>query len=387
MRGNDSIMTLTSQKRLVLKREFNNISSPAGFTGNVQKLFRQSKIIDTSITLADTKEFLRGERSYTLHRGNLVRFPRRKILAPKPSVIIACDLGDFCNLRQYNKGVKYLLVCVDVFSRLMAVEALLKKDSKHMLKALSNILEKPEFRGVRRIFTDRGTEFYNKTIQNYLNKKHIKMYSVYSDMKASIVERAIRTLKHLLYRYMTQTNSLKYLEVLSKVVEVYNNTYHRTIKATPRVVHNLRKIDDIRRQFKTMYINNSLSHASISPRLKVGTYVRLAKRRNTFHKSFWPQNTEEIFKVAALNKEQFIPAYKIIDLSGENISGEFYEQELIPTTLPEHFPVIILRSRKTTRGQREYYVNWRGYPSSSNSWVKSQDIINLNNASAATVTR
>lgn len=369
-------MPLTPQKRSILTHLYNDISTPAGFTGSIQKLYEAARLKDTTITIANTREFLRGERSYTLHKGNLTRFPRRKILAPKPRTIIACDLGDFCSLQNYNNGVKYILVCVDVYSRLMLVQTLKKKNSAHMLAALRKMLEEtPQFVGVRRLFTDRGSEFYNKVIQNYLQKKNIKLYSVFSEMKSSMVERAIKTLKHNLYRYMTQSNSLKYIHILPKIVDVYNRTFHRILKNTPQAIHNLQNIEDIRRQFKVMYLNNDITKTNIIPRLQVGQYVRLAKSRNTFHKGFWPQNTEEIFQVCRIDKTQPIPTYKIKDLNNETISGMFYEQELIPTTLPDHFPITILNSRKTPRGQQEYYVKWRGYPTSSNCWVKAQDII------------
>lgn len=372
-------MSLTTQKRTILTSIYNDISSSGGFTGSIQKLYKAARLKDPNISVADVKEFLHGERSYTLHRGNLVRFPRRKILAPKPRTIIACDLGDFCSLQKYNNGVKYILICVDVYSRLMQTQTLKTKNSSEVLVALKKILEEtPQFLGVRRIFTDRGREFYNKSVQNYFNKKNIKLYSVFSEMKSSIVERAIRTLKHKLYHYMTQANSLKYIHILPKVVDVYNHTFHRMLKNTPHAIHKLQNIEDIRRQFKVMYLNNDSSITAISPRLHLGQHVRLAKRRNIFHKGFWHQNTEEIFVVSHIDRTHPIPTYKIKDLNNETISGMFYEQELIATSLPDYFPVTVLQSRKTSKGHREYFVKWRGYPDSANSWIKAQDIVKFN---------
>ena len=51
--------------------------------------------------------------------------------------------------------------------------------------------------------------------------------------KARIVERFNRTLKSKLYRYFTAANTLKYVDILPKLVNQYNRTYHRSIKTTP----------------------------------------------------------------------------------------------------------------------------------------------------------
>ena len=50
------------------------------------------------------------------------------------------------------------------------------------------------------------------------------------------MERYNRTLKSRLYGYFTTANKLKYVDILYKLVNQYNRTYHRSIKATPAKV-------------------------------------------------------------------------------------------------------------------------------------------------------
>lgn len=372
-------MALNSHKKKILEKVYRDVNSPGGFTGNVNKLFRAAREKNASITYKDVVDYLSSQRAYTLHKLQPLRFPRRKIIAAAPRIILTCDLADMTLLHSHNGGIKYILLCIDVFSRLMKAVGLVRKNSKSVLSALRNIIESPTFRGISRLHTDRGAEFYNRPLLNYLKKKNIKLYSTFSDTKAAIAERAIRTLKHRIYRYMTLTNSLKYIEVLPAIVETYNSTPHSSLKKgqTPQQVHSLSLPRDIRRQFGLMYLNARPHQPRTSPRLTPGAHVRITSHRGIFHKSYWPQNTEEIFKIQSVDNSQVIPTYSLIDLSGEKILGQFYAQELIETSLPEFFPIKILRRRRKTDGSREYLVSWVGYPRSADSWVHEKDMQNV----------
>lgn len=80
------------------------------------------------------------------------------------------------------------------------------------------------------------------------------MYSVYSqEIKSSLAERFIRTLKGRIYRYMTAHNKLEYISILQKVLESYNHTPHARLGKTPAEVHAMKDPRGIIRQFKKMH--------------------------------------------------------------------------------------------------------------------------------------
>ena len=66
-----------------------------------------------------------------------------------------------------------------------------------------------------------------------MKTQEIHHFSNHGDAKASIVERFNRTLISKLYRYFTASNTLKYVDILPKLVNQYNRTHHRSIKTTP----------------------------------------------------------------------------------------------------------------------------------------------------------
>ena len=370
---------------IILNRIYKDYSSPGGL-GGINKLYKEAKKINENVTKKQVKLFLDGVRSYTLHKPTRRRFPRKNIIAPKPRVILSCDLGDFSHLQRYNKGVKYIMVCIDVFSRYLQVHTLKNKSSINSLHALKSILDTEHSKGYSRLFTDQGGEFYNKEVKKYLLSKHVKLYSNFSrETKASLAERVLKTVKGKIYRYLTEYNTLSYIDVLPGIVHAYNNSPHRGLGdgRTPAQVHAMTDSEDILAQFKRMYLKGRHLRTTTSQPLTVGDTVRLQKLSRTqfnFHKGYKVNNTEEIFKVRKIDiSDKKVPVYYLEDLAGDHIEGIFYKEELIKAKLPETFQVDIIKS-KIQNGKRKYYVQWRGYPSSFNSWIDASDISDISSS-------
>ena len=52
-----------------------------------------------------------------------------------------CDLADVLILAIQNKGIKYLLTCIDIFSKYAWVEPLKSKTGKALVEAFEHILQ------------------------------------------------------------------------------------------------------------------------------------------------------------------------------------------------------------------------------------------------------
>ena len=281
-------------------------------------------------------------------------------------------------LGPHNSGFKYLLVVIDIFSRYAQVVPLKKKTAAHTLEGLKQILESAHFQGITKLNTDEGTEYYNRPVKQYLNSKGITLYSTFSrEIKASIAERFIRTLKGKLYRYMTHHNTLSYLPQLPHIVFNYNHSTHRILQSTPSQVHqsppNSKFIQDM---FARMYKKPHTSPTPLSPSLTIGQHVRIADegRNKAFRRGYSIQNTWEIFQIKSIDNSQFPPTYTLVDLQEEPILGVFYREELIPVHLPSSFDIDIIKTKKVG-SVIKHYVSWRGYPPQFNSWIKDSDIV------------
>lgn len=368
---------VTPKQERILNTLYGSHGRPYGLSSQ-RKLFSQASTLDPTIKLEDVKEFLRGSKTYTLHKLQNKRFPRQKVLACRPGVIIAADLADVRHIKKFNDNTSYLLVCVDVFSRFMHVYPCVRKDASTMLDAIKNVLESPECRRVRRLNTDQGTEFYNQKVKQYLNSRGIILYSVHSsEIKASIAERAIRTLKSRIYRFITYRGTPRYIDHLQDMVDAYNHSPHSGLKKqqTPFEVQQLTHPTAIIKQFKLMYKTPPSSNKRLSSDLEVGETVRLvgSQRSSSFHKGYTQQNTHELFRISRIKHPSSPRTYLLEDLEGKPLEGIFYGPELVPSKVPEGYDINILNTH--TRGKvKQYYVHWVGFPTSSDSWIDASDL-------------
>ena len=137
-------------------------------------------------------------------------------------------------MSNYNDGVKFLLTCIDTFSRYAWVCPLKTKSGQSVTEAFKSILNE-EIRLM--LQSDNGTEYKNVQFQSLLKECDIRFYTSENDhIKAAIAERFNRTLKTRMYRYFTHSRSFRYVDVLQDLVYSYNHTHHSSIGMEPAMV-------------------------------------------------------------------------------------------------------------------------------------------------------
>ena len=129
-----------------------------------------------------------------------------------------------------EQGYRYLLMVLDVFSKCARgwIEPL--KDKKD--ETVAAAFEKPFQEGRKRLWVDKGKEFYNKNLKELLAKYGIKMYSTENEEKSSVCERWNRTTKIKMRKQFTVQGNTKYLDILPEILKQYSNTKHSSTKMT-----------------------------------------------------------------------------------------------------------------------------------------------------------
>ena len=146
--------------------------------------------------------------------------------------IWATDLVDMQLISKFNKGFKFLLCVIDVYSKYAWVVPLKDKKGVSIVYAFQSILKKSN-RKPNKIWVDKGGEFYNRSMKSWLEKNDIEMYSTHNEGKSVVAERFIRTIKNEIYKYMTSISRNVYIDKLDDIVHKYNNKKRRTIKMKP----------------------------------------------------------------------------------------------------------------------------------------------------------
>ena len=224
-------------------------------------------------------------------------------------------------ISKFNKGFRFLLCVIDIFSKYAWAFPLKDKKDASIVDAFQKILKKSD-RKPNKIWVDKGSKRYNNSFKKWLKDNEIEMYSIHNEGKSVVAERFIRTLKNKIYKDMTSISKNVYIDKLDDMVNEYNNTYRRTIKMKPVDV----KYDT--------YIDFEKEVNDRNTKFKVGDHVRISKYKTTFANRYTPNWSEEVFVISKI-KNTVPLTYVIKDLNGEEIIVTFYEKELQKTNQKE----------------------------------------------------
>ena len=330
----------------------------SGSLGGVKRFAKAQRI-----PLSRARKALESSLTYTLHKPRRRKFPTAPVLVFGIDEQWAADLVEVQTLKKYNKGTRYLLTIVDVFSKYAWVRQLPNKTAGEVQKALADVFK--EGRKPIQLQTDDGKEFHNKTVRSFLKEQNVHHFSTHGDSKANVVERFNRTLKERLYRYFTAKNTLKYDKVLPQVVKGYNATPHSSIGMAPNKV----TVENSSDVWESLY--GKRLKRSQPAQLMVGDRVRLNKKFRTFKKSYLPGWTEEVFIVDVV-KAKPTPTYRITEWDGTPVEGTFYNQDLQRVRVSDDS---LFRVEKTLRRKgTKMLVRWKGWPDKYDSWIDKKDV-------------
>jgi len=327
----------------LLESIYTNPKSPGSF-GGAWPLFLAAKKRLPTLKLQEVKTWLEKNDTYTLHKQAYRKFKRNRIYVGGVDHQWELDLVDMQQHSIHNDGFRYMLTCIDSFSKMAWVMPLKDKGARSICEAFIQILQggrKPD-----RVRTDKGREFVNV---QFGRRRYTIFTSQNDDIKCAIVERFNRTLKARMYRYFTEKRTRKWIKIIDDLVSSYNTSYHRSIKTSPInvTIENEHVIKD------TLYGTEKIKHA----RLSIGDYVRISANRRVFVKGYLPQWSDEIFRIYKVLKRRTEPLYAIKDLKEVEIEGTFYERELqkVHFDQDKRFIVETIRNEKD---QVEKYNYW-----------------------------
>ena len=302
-----------------------------------------------------------------LHFPVRKRFPKRYVFVRQVDDIFGADLVDMKALSKQNKNFKYVLMVIDIFSKFGWAIPIKFKTGEAVKEALLKIFQE---RMPKKIWADKGTEFWNVEVKKMLQKHNILLYSTENEEKCSVIERWNRTIKNQLWKYFTANSTHKYIDILPNLVERYNNTKHRAIQMTPTEAL---KPENHDRVFAHLYTKKMQEMGEQKPKFQKGETVRLAVQKDKFEKSYIISWSDKVYTIKQILATRPV-TYIVADDQGKQHKGTFYEQEL-QSVKTDLFRVQKILKYKTEGGRRYGYVKWIDYDSSYNSWVPVDELI------------
>lgn len=298
-----------------------------------------------------------------VHKPKRRNFPRSRVLIKG----ILDDLwqADLVDLRMHpDKGYKYLLTVIDAGSKKAWAKPLKTKSGCEVSKALSSIFRSSKL-SPKHLQVDQGREFYNSQVSELMKRKHINMYSSYSELKAQIVERFNRTIKQWMWIEFSVQGNRRWVHMVPALLKRYNSRIHRSTGMKPNQVEK----KDEKLLLSRLFPPTETSTSS-KPKFSLGDRVRIARTKHALAKGYLPSWTNEQFNITRIRANDKVPTYNLQDVYGNDIQGRFYEHEMMKTDFPDHYLVERILKRKNGK----VLVKWLGFENSYNTWENEKNL-------------
>lgn len=262
--------------------------------GNTHEVYKEVVKINTSIRLQDVKDYLskRDDKQVQLKNTKYNSF-----VSPKPLFEIEMDVMD---LGKSVTNMRYGLVAIDNFTKIVHVVPIQNKTTDEIIKAVKEVFTKI---GIpKQIYSDEEGAFNADKYTIFINEA--KVNHIQTSTHAPTVERFIRTFKDNLYRRL---NALKQ-DVSSWIIHVdnitkkYNNTEHNVIKIKP--------VEAVKKEnffWVAWHLQSNAQRDRKYPTISVNDMVRINRKpKSGITKGYHPKWSAEKYKVIRIEGNDYL---------------------------------------------------------------------------------
>lgn len=302
-----------------------------------------------------------------VHKPARRNFPRRSVIVKGIGDLWQGDLVEMIPYAGVNRGYKYLLTVIDCCSKFAWAQPVKSKSAEDITRAMETVLKTTS---PPRLFqVDNGSEFYNKNFMALMKKHNIHLYSVFTKIKAAIVERFNRTLKTKMWKRFSLQGSYEWIKNIQQLVGEYNRSHHRSIGMKP-IEAGPSNEKEILRKLRGRSIYATVPGAPPpESKFKVGDRVRISKQKALFEKGYTPNWSNEQFIIVKVQGTDPV-TYILEDMEKQPIRGAFYKEELQKTRYED----VYLIEKVIRRSKGRCYVKWWGFDSKFNSWIDEKNV-------------
>ena len=306
---------------------------------SVDKLYKYMKDDDYDIKKSDIKKYINNkEEVQILKESKSSKKQYGHIVAFKPNERWNMDIFYLLSYHRQNHGYKYILCCIDVFTRYVYCEPMKSKDISEVIKAFEMIIrnEKPYI-----INCDSDSTFLSHEFDKVLDKNKIALNTVPLNDHHSlgIIDRFARTIKTILHKRFIKYSDKNWVDYLPKIIQNYNNSPHSSLddikpnEATDPVnAAIIYEINLLKSKVKTTYKNTMY---------KIGDFVRI-KETNIFNKKSEGTYKDEIHEIKNVNGKNIILdngktiKYDLLQKVSKPIKTEEPKKNIIKTAKKEY---------------------------------------------------
>lgn len=236
------------------------------------------------------------------------------IISLAPNSQWQIDLTFMDKFGAHNRGYKYILLCVDVFSRYAYAVPLKQKTAGECAAAFRTVLSeaRPDC-----VLSDSGNEFLGE-FQNVLKTNNIAHETVVlGDHHAlGIIDRLTRTLKDIMYKNFVNDNTVSWVDKIDRIVDKYNATPNAGLYGhTPEDAYHDENLIALLTTMDVALLNYKKAPVA------VGDTVRLRRKEGFGLRGYHPRWSEETYPVHKISGQTIVvdrgdrkTAHKAVDI-------------------------------------------------------------------------
>ena len=276
------------------------------------------------------EHFKSSELDQVFSKKNTVKKqPMYKITAAPYSFQI--DIVMLPAYKKSNKGVNSFFLAIEILSRKAFAYPLCSNKMESVIQIYeTSFIKDAKKAGASFIRSVSGDDFFDNKAFKIINKKHnIPIYTTVAKddhvankgNKLGIIDRATRTIKRYIQKYMNENKTVIWTQFLSNIITLYNNSPHSfNGDVSPNDVYNDYEV--LMNKYREEKSHNRMLSWSLN--LEVGQKVRTLKKKAKFEKEgrTW---SSEIFTI--VRKEGY--RYCVTGEDGIEVKYNFRHNELI----------------------------------------------------------
>jgi hypothetical protein len=242
----------------LIEKYYNEYNFPG-----VDKLYKLLKEDGHSIKKKDIESFLNKQEEVQIFKETKkVKSKLGHITSLQPNTIWQVDIFYLMKYHKENHEYKYILACMDVFTRKAYCIPMKQKDNDEVKLSLKLLFKEA---GVPLVITsDNDATLLSNECQEILNKHNIIHDVVPKNDHPSlgIIDRFARTLKTILHKRFVKKSTTNWVDALPTIINQYNNSKHSGIDDIkpneadkPENIYKIMELNLIKKQVKTNFKN------------------------------------------------------------------------------------------------------------------------------------
>ena len=270
----------------------NNVYYDKGGFGSKNRTLQEARQKDKSTTINDINEFFRNVEQKAKPRG------QNSFVAHNAYYKFQIDLFFLNDIPRQKFEIG--MMCIDTFSKYMAVVSLMSKQPPDILAGLMECIKKMNGKP-KLVYIDDEGAYNNQSVIDFLKDEKFELHRTRGH--PAFAERAIRTFKDSLYKRVENDEkkgkAIQWTDYANEIVLIYNNGIkHTSHGLTPTEARKPKNQLEV-----SLNLGMKAKRNRVYPDSNVGNEEKIFRKRRPNEKERVGVWTKQTYKIAKIEKE------------------------------------------------------------------------------------